>query len=163
MRSHSASLLFTTEGSLLLSPITRKRTLLAMNISSSSESRISAMSAAISSLGRFQFSVEKVYSVKYSTPRRTASSVIRLTVSTPSLCPALLGRPRFVAQRPLPSIIMAMWRGILCMFSSVSFIILCCAFGAVSVFVAFHAFGRELVSYVQQRGTVMVFVLESGA
>src|SRR5260370_11425354 len=41
-------------------------------------------------------------SVAHSTTRRKAA--------TPALCPARRGRWRFVAQRPLPSIIMAKWR-----------------------------------------------------
>ena len=40
--------------------------------------------AAISSCGRFQFSVEKVYSVRYLIPKRAASSVIFCTVSAPA-------------------------------------------------------------------------------
>ena len=40
--------------------------------------------AATSSCGRFQFSVEKVYKVRYLTPRRAASSIILCTVSAPA-------------------------------------------------------------------------------
>ena len=47
-------------GNLAKSPITRKRTLFFMKISSSSEESTSPISAATSSAGRFQFSVEKV-------------------------------------------------------------------------------------------------------
>jgi hypothetical protein len=34
------------------------------------------------------------------------------TVSTPTLCPATRGKKRFFAQRPLPSMMTAIWRGI---------------------------------------------------
>ena len=40
--------------------------------------------AATSSTGRFQFSVEKVYSVKYLTPSLAASSAMMCTVSAPA-------------------------------------------------------------------------------
>src|SRR5262245_34748103 len=40
-------------------------------------------------------------------PRVGAASAIRRTVSTPARWPAMRGRPRRVAQRPLPSMIMA--------------------------------------------------------
>jgi hypothetical protein len=35
------------------------------------------------------------------------------TVSTPRLCPAIRGMKRFFAQRPLPSMMMAICRGIM--------------------------------------------------
>ena len=36
---------------------------------------------------------------------------MRRNVSAPALWPAVGGGPRFVAQRPLPSMMIAMWRG----------------------------------------------------
>ena len=36
---------------------------------------------------------------------------MRRNISAPALWPAVRGRPRFVAQRPLPSMMIAMWRG----------------------------------------------------
>ena len=51
---------FTSFGSRLLSPMTRKRTLFFMKISSSSDATSSAISAVTSFGGRFQFSMEKV-------------------------------------------------------------------------------------------------------
>src|SRR5699024_5287979 len=66
-----------------------------------------------SDLGLFQFSVEQAYKVKISTSCFEAVFTIFLTTSIPSLCPAALGNPRFLAQRPLPSIIIAICFGIL--------------------------------------------------
>ena len=82
--SVSVSFLSTSAGIRLRSPMTRKRTLFFMKISSSNEVSISPIKAATSSAGRFQFSVEKVYSVRYFTPKRVHSEVMRLTVSTPA-------------------------------------------------------------------------------
>ena len=36
---------------------------------------------------------------------------VRLTASTPARCPIVRGNPRAFAQRPLPSMMMATWRG----------------------------------------------------
>ena len=58
--SVSRSLRCTSVGMRDRSPMTRNRTLFFMNISSSSDVSTSPMSAATSSAGRFQFSVEKV-------------------------------------------------------------------------------------------------------
>ena len=66
-----------------------------------------------SSVGLFQFSVLKAYKVIAFTPNSSAAIAILLTVLIPSLCPAILGRLRFFAQRPFPSIITAMCFGIL--------------------------------------------------
>ena len=65
-----------------------------------------------SSVGRFQFSVLNAYKVIAFTPNSSAAIAIRFTVLMPSLCPAILGRLRFFAQRPLPSIITAICCGI---------------------------------------------------
>ena len=43
-----------------------------------------------------------------SAPRREHSAVILVTVSRPALCPKVRSSPRSVAQRPLPSMMMAM-------------------------------------------------------
>src|SRR5262245_37539878 len=42
-------------------------------------------------------------------PKPGAASMIARLASAPARCPADLGRPRDVAQRPLPSVIMATW------------------------------------------------------
>src|SRR5580692_1339128 len=46
-------------------------------------------------------------------PNAGAASTMRLTVSTPARCPAARGRPRARAQRPLPSMMIAVCR-VLC-------------------------------------------------
>src|SRR5271157_4297144 len=43
-------------------------------------------------------------------PRLGAASMVRRTASAPARCPALRTRPRLVAQRPLPSMMMATCR-----------------------------------------------------
>ena len=85
--SVSCSLVATASGRRFMSPITLKRTLFFMKISSSSDVSTKPMRAATSSAGRFQFSVEKVYSVRYLTPSLVHSEVILRTVSTPAWCP----------------------------------------------------------------------------
>src|SRR5437899_6879603 len=40
-------------------------------------------------------------------PVSGAASTVRRTASAPARCPAMRGRPRMVAQRPLPSMMMA--------------------------------------------------------
>src|SRR5690242_10413964 len=69
------------------------------------------MRSSISEAGRFQFSEEKPNSVRYCTPALTAALIVRRTASAPRLCPAVRGRPRRRAQRPLPSMMMATCRG----------------------------------------------------
>ena len=64
--------------------IMRKRILFFISVSSSIESSNRFIKAVTSSCGRFQFSVEKVYKVRYLTPRRAASSIILCTVSAPA-------------------------------------------------------------------------------
>src|SRR6266508_2891678 len=64
-----------------------------------------------SSSSRDQFSVENEYSVRYSTPRSRAARRVLRIVSTPARWPAIAGRWRWRAQRRLPSMTMAMWRG----------------------------------------------------
>ena len=61
--------------------------------------------------GRFQFSVEKANSVRWLIPRSGQLSTISRTRSAPRRCPAMRGSPRLVAQRPLPSMMIATWLG----------------------------------------------------
>src|SRR5271166_641089 len=49
--------------------------------------------------------------VSQDTPDRIAASIRRRTARAPSRCPATRGRPRDLAQRPLPSMMMATWAG----------------------------------------------------
>src|SRR5262245_51630661 len=64
-----------------------------------------------SSAGRFQFSDENAKTVKYAMPRCAHARTVRTRASTPDLCPKARGISRWLAQRPLPSITMATWRG----------------------------------------------------
>src|SRR5690606_21020946 len=61
--------------------------------------------------GRRQFSLEKANSVRNSTPRSAHPRTVARTASAPLRCPATRGRCRFRAQRPLPSMMMAICRG----------------------------------------------------
>src|SRR6185312_11839344 len=65
---------------------------------------------ATSSSSRDQFSVENEYTVSSLMPSSTASRRRALTMSAPASCPAMTGRPRRCAQRPLPSVMMATYR-----------------------------------------------------
>src|SRR5438128_513097 len=67
--------------------------------------------AEISVGGRCQFSSEKANSVSTSTPASIAPSTTSRTAVIPARCPSGRGRCRSRAQRPLPSIMMATWRG----------------------------------------------------
>ena len=70
-------------------------------------SRYSASSSIkdwTSAWGRRQLSAEKANSVRTPIPRSGAASTTRLTFATPATCPAVRGKPRDAAQRPLPSI-----------------------------------------------------------
>src|SRR5579871_5755895 len=71
----------------------------------------SCMRSATSSGGRRQFSELNANSVRYSMPRSTQARTVARTVSTPRLWPATRGRWRRLAQRPLPSMMIATWRG----------------------------------------------------
>ena len=66
-----------------------------------------AISPLTSAGGRDQFSVEKEYTVSSRIPSSTASRSRALTVSAPAWWPASTGRPRALAQRPLPSVMIA--------------------------------------------------------
>ena len=52
---------------------------------------------------RLQLSAENAYSVSVPTPARVAASTIFRAVRTPTRWPAVRGRPRDDAHRPLPS------------------------------------------------------------
>src|SRR3954451_253540 len=65
----------------------------------------------ISALGRCQFSAENAYSVRYSTFNSPQPSTHSRTAWAPASCPLMRDNPRPFAQRPLPSMMMAMWRG----------------------------------------------------
>src|SRR5258705_2446531 len=69
---------------------------------------------ATSPAGRFQLSAEKAYIVSAVIPRSGAASTARRTASAPARWPAPRGRPRRVAQRPLPSMMIATCREALC-------------------------------------------------
>src|SRR5581483_3466659 len=74
--------------------------------SGSSRSIVSAkisISALTSSCGRDQFSVENAKIDRSWMPRSIAASTTLRTARAPARCPAAGGRPRFDAQRPLPS------------------------------------------------------------
>ena len=64
-----------------------------------------------SSSERPQFSRLKAYSDSTGTPRRTAWRMISRTPSTPAAWPCSSSRPFLRAQRRLPSMMMATWRG----------------------------------------------------
>src|SRR3989442_10911574 len=67
--------------------------------------------AEISVGGRCQFSSENAKSVSTSTPASIAPSTTSRTAFMPARCPSGRGRCRSRAQRPLPSMMMATWRG----------------------------------------------------
>ena len=66
---------------------------------------------SISALGRRQFSSENAYRVSAGICRRAQVSITARADFTPARCPAMRGRWRRWAQRPLPSMMMATWRG----------------------------------------------------
>src|SRR2546425_2982335 len=67
--------------------------------------------AEISVGGRCQFSSENANKVSTSTPASIAPSTISRTALMPARCPSGRGRCRSRAQRPLPSMMTATWRG----------------------------------------------------
>src|SRR5690242_1238608 len=71
----------------------------------------SSIKALTSSAGRCQFSLEKANRVSTSTLASAQTSMTARTASTPALCPATPGIKRFFAQRLLPSMMIATWRG----------------------------------------------------
>ena len=64
-----------------------------------------------SASGRSQFSVENAYTVSWSIPRSPASFTVRFRASVPARCPSVMPSPRLVAQRALPSMMIATYRG----------------------------------------------------
>ena len=72
-----------------------------------------SMSVPTSTAGRGQVSRENANSVSAPLLRRAHSSMHMRTGRTPSLWPAWRGRPRASAQRPLPSMMIAMCLGVL--------------------------------------------------
>src|SRR5262245_58303616 len=66
-----------------------------------------SINASTSSVGRDQFSVENAYTQSDSTPRSIAASTERRSARVPARCPAATGRRRRLAQRPLPSMMIA--------------------------------------------------------
>src|SRR6266702_2371161 len=70
-------------------------------------SRRSAIRKSISVLGRRQFSTENAYSVSASIFNRAQVSIVVRADCVPERCPAILGRCRFCAQRPFPSMMTA--------------------------------------------------------
>src|SRR5919109_2883607 len=69
------------------------------------------MRSVTSSGGRFQFSEEKPNTVRNSTSNSAAARTTRRNASAPSRWPIVRGNPRAFAHRPLPSMMMATWRG----------------------------------------------------
>src|SRR5437762_11037661 len=78
----------------------------------------SRMSVETSAAGRVQLSEENAYSVSALMPQPGAIRTTRRTASAPARWPAARGRPRRVAQRPLPSMTMATWKEVLCFIKS---------------------------------------------
>jgi hypothetical protein len=54
-------------------------------------------------------SAENAYSVSIPIPLSGAASTIFRTTRAPAMWPAVRGRPRAFAQRPLPSMMIATW------------------------------------------------------
>src|SRR3984893_9084368 len=73
--------------------------------------RSSPISSRISAGGRDQFSALNEKMVRNPMPRSPAARTVRRSASTPRRCPSPRGSPRAAAQRPLPSMMMATWRG----------------------------------------------------
>ena len=96
------------------SPIAFKRTLLFNKVSRSPTKNFSNnfIKAAISALGRDQFSLENAYKVRCSMPHSAAASTISRTASTPDSWPRMRNKPPRRAQRPLPSMMTATCLGI---------------------------------------------------
>src|SRR6185436_9703534 len=94
-------------------PMWIRRTLFSCSaLSSLSMKRPARRSSALTSArGRDQFSVEKANSVRYLTSRSAKARRARRMFSAPARWPDWRERPRLFAQRPLPSMITATWRG----------------------------------------------------
>src|SRR5438552_10437530 len=96
-----------------ISPTTLNRMSFSWSLATScSSARMnSCIRIETSSAGRRQFSLENAKSVRNSTPRSTHERTVARNASTPLRCPATRGRRRCLAQRPLPSMMMATCRG----------------------------------------------------
>ena len=73
--------------------------------------RNSPINSPISAAGRDQFSALKEKMVTMAMPMSPAARMVRRKASTPRRWPSARGSPRAAAQRPLPSMMMATWRG----------------------------------------------------
>src|SRR5690606_442595 len=95
------------------SPMKRRRTprLSSAPTSRSSAPRNSFIRALTSSSGRPQFSLEKANRVSAPMPRSRQKSMVRSAARAPARWPTTRGRRRRCAQRPLPSMMTARWRG----------------------------------------------------
>src|SRR5579875_898979 len=95
------------------SPMMRTRTLLRCSSARSlrMKRRNRPINSPISLAGRDQFSALNENIVRYLMPRSPAARTVRRKASTPRRCPSPRGNPRAAAQRPLPSMMMATWRG----------------------------------------------------
>lgn len=87
-------------------PTHRMRTPIALRFSRRrrTTSRLNPIRKRTSSVLRFQFSVEKAYTVRCLMPSSMAPHVMSISTASPILCPSVRPRPRCVAQRPFPSI-----------------------------------------------------------
>src|SRR5215471_14884127 len=93
--------------------MTRKRMPFSSSLATSCSSarRKSCMRIETSSAGRRQFSLENANSVRYWIRRSTHARTVARTASTPLRWPATRGSRRCFAQRPLPSMMIAICRG----------------------------------------------------
>src|SRR4051794_27171811 len=74
-------------------------------------SRLKPIRNRTSSGERVQFSVENAYAEIAPTPISMAPSTTSNSAASPISWPLVRGSPRALAQRPLPSIVIATWRG----------------------------------------------------
>ena len=70
-------------------------------------SRLKPMRKRTSSGDRRQFSVENAYADRCVTPTSMAPATTSSSDASPASCPFVRGRPRALAQRPLPSMTIA--------------------------------------------------------
>jgi len=105
-----ASSFWTDASSSFIRPTTRKRMSFFKRFASSRfrYSLSSVMSVTISNRGRFQFSTENAYNVRASRCSRAHVSTVSRTDAMPARWPSTRGEPRWRAQRPLPSMMIAM-------------------------------------------------------
>src|SRR6202043_464662 len=97
-----------------------RRPITLTRIDSSTQRRVSVnrywpnrrINAAISAGGRAQLADENAYSVSILTFARAAASTVARTAFAPSMWPAVRGSPRWVAQRPFPSMMIATCTGL---------------------------------------------------